>query len=187
MSELFGDDEVVDRLEGNSNRVATSRLTDLDVQSFLASDVIEPHEMTRVRGLGLTGRAYFRYLKTLGVQSERSMSQLAACGVSSYTYESFLDIGVFDVPMVCRLHLGGWTADHYKALLVDLRETMGRALSERVLSCHPAPATTLLYVKSSVKFADWILCLSERELGAVVAKCEQDEPGIGFFFAEYDF
>ena len=115
------------------------------------------------------------------------MSQLAACGISSYTYESFLNIGVSDVFTVCRLHLGGWTADRYQALTIELRETTGQALYDRMLRCHHAPTITLSYIKSSVKFANWILCLSESELGPVVAKCERDDPGVAFFSSKHGF
>jgi hypothetical protein len=43
---------------------------------------------------------------------------------------------------------------------------------------------TLAYVKSSVKFADWLLFLSEKELESVIAKCEADDPGIAHFVEE---
>ena len=140
--------------------------------------------MQRLRDSGLTGRAYYRYLRTLDVNSEQLMSQLAACGVSSYTYEAFLEIGVTDVLRVCRLHLEGWTAESYSALLQDLRETFGRALYERALRCHHAPEVTLSYVKSSVTFADWLLFLSEKELEPTIAKCEADDPGIAHFIEQ---
>jgi hypothetical protein len=45
---------------------------------------------------------------------------------------------------------------------------------------------TLSYVKSSVRFADWLLYLSEEELEPVVAKCEADDPGITHFVEERD-
>ena len=141
----------------------------------------------RVRSLGLTGRAYSGYLKTLGVKTEQSMSQLAACGISSYTYESFLNIGVSDVFTVCRLHPSGWTADRYRALTIELRETTGQALFDRRLRCHHAPTITLSFIKSSVKFANWSLCLSESELGPVVAKYERDHPGVDFFSSKHGF
>lgn len=165
----------------NVTAAPPSRLTDVDVESFVASDLLDPADMQRLRDLGLTGRAYYRYLSALDVNSEHLMSQLAACGVSSYTYESFLEIGVTDVLRVCRLHLEGWTAESYNALLQDLRETFGRALYERALRCHHAPVVTLSYVKSSVKFADWVLYLSEKELEPVVATCEADDPGYSHF------
>ena len=167
--------------DGDVVSAKTSPLTDVDFESFLASDLFDPADMQRLRELGLTGRAYYRYLTDLDINSEQLMSQLAACGVSSYTYESFLEIGVTDVLRVCRLHLEGWTAESYNALLQDLRETFGRALYERALRCHHAPVVTLSYVKSSVKFADWVLYLSEKELEPVVATCEADDPGYSHF------
>ena len=187
MSDLSEDNEGKVGDGGRSGCAQESRLTDVDVQAFLENDVSDTGEMARVRRLGLTGRAYSRYLKILGVKTEQSMSQLAACGISTYTYESFLNIGVSDVFTVCRLHLGGWTADRYQALTIELRETTGQALYDRMLRCHHAPTITLSYIKSSVKFANWILCLSESELGPVVAKCERDDPGVAFFSSKHGF
>jgi len=161
-----------------------SHLTDVDLESFVASGLLDPFEMQRLRKSGLTGRAYLRYLKALDINSEQLMAQLAACGVSSYTYESFLNLGVTDVLRVCRLHLEGWTAESYGTLLRDLRETCGRALYKRVLGCHHAPTVTLSYIKSSVKFADWLLYLSEEDLAPVIAMCEADDPGIAHFVEE---
>ena len=149
---------------GQSGCAQESQLTDLDVQAFLENGVSDTGK-GKSSSLGLTGRVYSGYLKTLGVKTEQSMSQLAACGISSYTYESFLNIGVSDVFTVCRLHPSGWTADRYRALTIELRETTGQALFDRILRCHYAPTITLSFIKSSVKFANWSLCLSESELG----------------------
>jgi hypothetical protein len=184
VSEPSPDQTLLAGTNPNITSAPPSRLTDVDFESFVASDLLDPAEMQRLRELGLTGRAYYRYLSALDINSEQLMSQLAACGVSSYTYESFREIGVTDVLRVCRLHLEGWTAESYGALLKDLRQTFGRALYERALRCHHAPDVTLAYVKSSVKFADWLLFLSEKELESVIAKCEADDPGIAHFDEE---
>ena len=184
MSELSSEQALSPDDSGDVVSATPSRLTDVDFESFVASDLLDPADMQRLRESGLTGRAYYRYLRALDINSEELMSQLAACGVSSYTYESFLEIGVTDVLRVCRLHLEGWTAESYNALLQDLRETFGRALYERALRCHHAPEVTLSYVKSSVKFADWLLYLSEKELEPVIVKCEADHPGSGHFVEE---
>ena len=184
MSELSADQTSSSDANGDVSNATPSRLTDVDFESFVAGDLLDPNDMQRLRELGLTGRAYYRYLSALDINSEQHMSQLAACGVSSNTYESFLDIGVTDVVRVCRLHLEGWTAESYGALLQDLRETFGRALYERVLRCHHAPEVTLSYVKCSVKFADWLLYLSEKELEPVIARCEADDPGVAHFIEE---
>ena len=184
MAELSPDTTSPSDTHGNVTSEPPSRLTDVDFESFVASDLLDPADMQRLRELGLTGRAYYRYLRALDIKSEQLMSQLAACGVSSYTYEAFLEIGVTDVLRVCRLHLEGWTAESYRALLQDLRETFGRALYERALRCHHAPEVTLSYVKSSIKFADWLLYLSEKELEPVIATCEADDPGIAHFIKE---
>ena len=184
MSERSLDQTSPSGTNGNVTSAPASRLTDVDFESFVASDLLDPADMQRLRELGLTGRAYYRYLRALDINNEQHMSQLAACGVSSYTYEAFREIGVTDVLRVCRLHLEGWTAESYQALLGDLRETFGRALYERAVRCHHAPEVTLSYVKSSVKFADWLLYLSEKELEPVIAKCEADDPGIVHFIEE---
>ena len=84
MSDLSEDNEGKVGDGGRSGCAQESRLTDVDVQAFLENDVSDTGEMARVRRLGLTGRAYSRYLKILGVKTEQSMSQLAACGISSY-------------------------------------------------------------------------------------------------------
>ena len=172
--------------DGGIASATPTHLTHVDLESFVAGGLLDPVEMQRLRKSGLTGRAYFRYLKALDIDSEQLMAQLAACGVSSYTYESFLNLGVTDVLRVCRLHLEGWTADSYDTLLREIRESCGRALYKRLLSCHHAPVVTLSYVKSSVRFADWLLYLSEEDLEPVVAKCEADHPGITYFFEECD-
>ena len=184
MSEPSSDQTSLSGTVSNVTSEPPSRLTDVDFESFVASDLLDPADMQRLRDSGLTGRAYFRYLRTIDVDNEQMMSQLAACGVSSYTYEAFLEIGVKDVLRVCRLHLEGWTAESYSALLQDLRETFGRALYERALRCHHAPEVTLSYVKSSVTFADWLLFLSEKELEPTIAKCEADDPGIAHFIEQ---
>ena len=86
MSDLSEDNEGEVGDGGQFGCAQESQLTDLDVQAFLENDV---SDTGKGKSLGLTGRAYSGYLKTPGVKTEQSMSKLAACGISSYTYESF--------------------------------------------------------------------------------------------------
>ena len=94
MSDLSEDNEGEVGDGGQSGCAQESQLTDLDVQAFLENDVSDTgkgkssefgSESEKVPKFGTDSG----YLKTLGVKTEQSMSQLAACGISSYTCESF--------------------------------------------------------------------------------------------------
>ena len=149
----------------------------VDLEYFQSAQLLDRGDIRQVRAGGVSGYAYAKYQRRLGVHRIRDMHQLSACGVSSSRYAEFHAAGIGDVDLVCRLHLAGFTAESYVAFLADLRDKCGVALGQRLLDVHVAPVVTLRYVSDSVEFANWILQTPENSLKRVVDLCENEDPG----------
>lgn len=159
------------------NLQSEPQVSAVDLEYFHAAQLLDRGGIHQVRAGGVTGYAYAKYRRRLGVHCIRDMHQLSACGVSSSRYAQFHAAGIGDVDLVCRLHLAGFTAESYVAFLADLRDKCGVALGQRLLDAHVAPVVTLRYISDSVEFANLILQTPENALKRVVDLCENEDPG----------
>lgn len=157
--------------------LASAGVSDVDWEHY--QERVSVEEAVELRKFGVTGHAYSRYRDELDMDDTKKMRQLAAVGISSSRYGEWTRIGLSDVDRVARIHMAGYDAEKYLALVERCRAVLGRGLCLRVLELHPTPELTVDAVENSVEFANWVLTASEDTLAVVIRRCEEgDRPSV---------
>lgn len=121
-------------------------------------------DVERLRGAGVTGAAFKRYVNDVGMDDIPTMLRLAGVGITSVEYEAFCALGISDADRVSRIRMAGYNAETYREFVIRLRRICGRGLSLRLLDIDPVPADFVDLVELNLDFAEVVLMLDETEL-----------------------